>query len=209
MSSAANFLYAASTPGLSFPPDLTLNAYTKPRTPNTSSTGKSPVTTSEHILHTPAHPRIDYTGREEEGGGTDGLLSHYIGVYDPQSGDLQLMRARKLVLRGSPRSIPTEVEQETKAATVSCAISIHPSTKLKKTGTGSCSTLYPRINLRHEKVQTRYPKHDEKCHLPVQEKGSCRGRISTLPRSRRRRRHIFHGHRRSNRHFPRRSPSRH
>ncbi|KAL8894320.1 MAG: hypothetical protein Q9192_004418 [Flavoplaca navasiana] len=106
----------ASTPGLSFPPDLTLKAYTKPRRLDTSSTGKSPVTTSEHLLHTSAHPRIDYTGREEEGGGTDGVLSHYIGVFDPQSGDLQLMRARKLVLRGSPRSNPTEVEQEAKAA---------------------------------------------------------------------------------------------
>ena len=131
MSSATNFLNAASTPGLSFPPDLTLKAYTKPRRPNTSSTGKSPVTTSEHLLHTSAHPRIDYTGREEEGGGTDGLLSHYIGVYDPQSGDLQLMRARKLVLRGSPRLNPTEVETEAKAANVSWVTNTHTSTKLK------------------------------------------------------------------------------
>ncbi|KAI4257538.1 MAG: hypothetical protein L6R42_005584, partial [Xanthoria sp. 1 TBL-2021] len=86
------------------------------RNPTTSSTGKSPITNSEHLVHTSAHPRIDYTGREEDGGGTEGLLSHYIGVYDPRSGDLQLMRARKLVLRGSPRFSPTELEQEAKAA---------------------------------------------------------------------------------------------
>ena len=120
MSIAANIINAASTPGLSFPSNLTLKAYTSPRKLNTSTTGKSPVTTSEHLLQTSEHPRIDYTGREEEGSGTDGLLSHYIGVYDRQSGDLQLMRARKLVLRGSPRSIPAEVEQEAKAANVRC-----------------------------------------------------------------------------------------
>ncbi|KAL8997273.1 MAG: hypothetical protein Q9169_003415 [Polycauliona sp. 2 TL-2023] len=106
----------ASTPGLSFPSNLTLKLYTKPRKQTTSTTGKSPITSSEHLLHTSAHPRIDYIAREEEGGGTDGLLSHYIGVYDPESGDLQLMRARKVVLRGSPKVDPTEEEQETKAA---------------------------------------------------------------------------------------------
>ncbi|KAL8650424.1 MAG: hypothetical protein Q9226_005151 [Calogaya cf. arnoldii] len=111
----------ASTPGLSFPSDLTLNPYTKSRKQSTSTTRKSPITTSEHLLHTAAHPKLDYIAREEAGGGTDGLLSHYIGVYDPQTGDLQLMRARKLVLRGSPRSAPTETEHEAKAANVRSA----------------------------------------------------------------------------------------
>ncbi|KAI4235077.1 MAG: hypothetical protein LQ349_003398 [Xanthoria aureola] len=106
----------ASTPGLSFPSHLPLKPYTKRRKSNTTSTGKSPITNSEHLLHTSAHPSIDYTGQEEVGGGTEGLLSHYIGVYDPRSGDLQLMRARKLVLRGSPRSSPTELEQAAKGA---------------------------------------------------------------------------------------------
>ncbi|KAL8771552.1 MAG: hypothetical protein Q9209_002994 [Squamulea sp. 1 TL-2023] len=106
----------ASTPGLCFPPNLALKPYSKPQEPTTSSSEKSPFTKSEHLLHTSAHPKIDYIGREEEGGGTDGLLSHYIGVYDPQSGDLQLVRARKLVLRGSLRSTTAEVEGGAKAA---------------------------------------------------------------------------------------------
>ncbi|KAL8906967.1 MAG: hypothetical protein Q9171_006059 [Xanthocarpia ochracea] len=106
----------ASTPGLSFRPNLSLKPFNKPRIPKLSSTGQSHITNSEHLLHTSAHPKIDYIGREEEGGGTDGLLSHYIGVYDPQSGGLQLMRARKLVLRRSLRATPTQVEQEAEAA---------------------------------------------------------------------------------------------
>ena len=115
----ADIFNTASTPGLSFPPNLALKPFNKPRIPNLSSTGRSHVTNSEHLLHTSAHPTIDYIGREEEGGGTDGLLSHYIGVYDPQSGGLQLMRARKLVLRRCLRATPTQVEQEAEAANVS------------------------------------------------------------------------------------------
>ncbi|KAL8785831.1 MAG: hypothetical protein Q9213_003138 [Squamulea squamosa] len=106
----------ASTPGLCFPPNLAMKPYSKPWEPTASSLGESPITSSEHLLHTSAHPKIDYTGREEEGGGTDGLLSHYIGVYDPQTGDLQLMRARKIVVRASLRSTATEVQEEAKAA---------------------------------------------------------------------------------------------
>ncbi|KAL8734811.1 MAG: hypothetical protein Q9166_001162 [cf. Caloplaca sp. 2 TL-2023] len=106
----------ASTPGLSFPSDITLKPYKKSRKNNIFSTGKSPVPASEHLLHTSAHPKIDYIGREEEESGTDGLLNHYLGVYDPQSGQLQLLRARKLVLRGSLRPTPKKAGEEAELA---------------------------------------------------------------------------------------------
>ncbi|KAL8825583.1 MAG: hypothetical protein Q9170_007739, partial [Blastenia crenularia] len=98
----------ASTPGLSFPSDLPLKPYRRAQSNDTPSTGISHVTNSEHLLHTSAHSKIDYIAREEEGGGADSLLNHYLGVYDPQSGQLQLVQARRLVLRSSPRSAPTE-----------------------------------------------------------------------------------------------------
>lgn len=94
----------ASTPGLSFPSDLPLKTYKRRRNDGVSSTGRSHITSSEHLLQTLAHPKVDYTAREERGG-PDNLLSHYLGVYDPESGQLQLVRARKLVLRSKVRPV--------------------------------------------------------------------------------------------------------
>ncbi len=55
------------------------------------------------LLQSSSHPTIDYLGREEVGG-ADSLLKHYLGVYDPTSGKLQVMEARKMVVRGTVRS---------------------------------------------------------------------------------------------------------
>ena len=53
------------------------------------------------MLHSSAHERLDYTGREEETNGEDGLLKHYVGVFDPKTGKLQVVQARKMVIRGT------------------------------------------------------------------------------------------------------------
>lgn len=50
------------------------------------------------------HPAIDYVGREEEAGGTDSLLKHYIGIYDPSTGGLQVIESRKMTVRGIVRA---------------------------------------------------------------------------------------------------------
>lgn len=109
----ADFDISASTPGLSFPPDLPLKPFRRPRKHNTSTTGKSAIASAEHLLHTSAHSSVDYLGREEEGDGAEGLLKHYVGVFDEQSGQLQLARSKKIVLRGIVRSARTDTEPET------------------------------------------------------------------------------------------------
>lgn len=58
----------------------------------------------ELLLQSSEHPTIDYTGREEEAGGTDSLLKHYVGIFDPSTGKLQVMEARKMAVRGIVRS---------------------------------------------------------------------------------------------------------
>ncbi|KAL8938422.1 MAG: hypothetical protein Q9211_003205 [Gyalolechia sp. 1 TL-2023] len=58
-------------------------------------------------------PIIDYIAREEEDG-SDSLLSHYLGVFDPESGQLQLVRARKLVLRSKVRPVANTEERAAK-----------------------------------------------------------------------------------------------
>ncbi len=62
------------------------------------------ITTKELLLHSSDHPKLDYTAREEEAGGADTLLKHYVGVYDPETGKLEVMEARKMVVRGSVRA---------------------------------------------------------------------------------------------------------
>lgn len=55
-------------------------------------------------MQSSTHPQIDYTGREEGSGDTASLLKHYVGVYDPATGKLQVMEARKMVVRATVRS---------------------------------------------------------------------------------------------------------
>lgn len=94
-----------------------MKPYKRRRNGGKSNVGKTYITSSEHLLHTSAHSKIDYIAREEEGG-SDSLLSHYLGVYDPESGQLQLVRARKLVLRGKVRPIESTEEIATKPENV-------------------------------------------------------------------------------------------
>ena len=58
----------------------------------------------ELLLHSSAHPKLDYVAREEFSDGSEGHLKHYIGVYDPEAGELQLVQARKLIIRSILRS---------------------------------------------------------------------------------------------------------
>ncbi|MCJ1295948.1 DNA-directed RNA polymerase I subunit rpa49 [Xylographa carneopallida] len=97
----------AVAPGLDLPTSVPLQAYKKPRIttgPRSTSTGRSTLSESELLLHCSAHPKLDYTAREESSGEADDLLRHYVGVYDPATGDIQIVPARKVTVRGTLRS---------------------------------------------------------------------------------------------------------
>jgi DNA-directed RNA polymerase I subunit RPA49 len=84
----------------------------------TSRSGNvSDIATKELLLHSSEHPRIDYTAREEEAGRSDKLLKHYVGVYDPETGKMEVMEARKVVVRGVVRA--HEATEEDNAIAVS------------------------------------------------------------------------------------------
>lgn len=107
--------FVASTPGLAFNKQLSLKPYTKPRSNAPKRAGLSgAIATDELLVESSDHPAIEYVGREEEAGGTDSLLKHYIGVYDPATGDLQVIESRKVTVRGIVRSqrAPGEAFQE-------------------------------------------------------------------------------------------------
>ena len=68
----------------------------------------------ELLLHSSAHPKLEYIAREESSNGSERHLKHYIGVYDPETGRLQLVQARKLVIRRILRSDDNDEESSDK-----------------------------------------------------------------------------------------------
>ena len=101
-------LSEASTPGLHLPPQVSLKPYTKGR-PNAS---RQP----ELLLHSSAHPKLDWTAREETSNGVESHLKHYIGVYDPEKAKLQLVEAKKLLVRSTLRSADVSTNNEAQNA---------------------------------------------------------------------------------------------
>lgn len=61
---------------------------------------------SELLLHCAAHSALEYTAREEESSSMEKLMNHYIGVFDPETQELQLVPASKVIIRATPRSDP-------------------------------------------------------------------------------------------------------
>jgi DNA-directed RNA polymerase I subunit RPA49 len=47
---------------------------------------------------------LDYTAKEDRVGGNESHLKHYIGVFDPATGSLSVMEAKKMAVRGVVRS---------------------------------------------------------------------------------------------------------
>jgi DNA-directed RNA polymerase I subunit RPA49 len=65
------------------------------------------------LLHSNDHPKLEYKAVEQEiEGGPNALLKHYLGVYDPSTGKLEVMEARKMVLRGVVRAHKATTEKE-------------------------------------------------------------------------------------------------
>ena len=87
-------------PGLNVPPNLLMNPYTKIR----QDASRRSLIISELLLHSPAHPKLDYIAREEASDGSEGHLKHYIGVYNSETRELQLVQARRLIIRSTLRS---------------------------------------------------------------------------------------------------------
>ena len=76
----------------------------KPYMKSRPDASRSSLAIPELLLHSSAHLKLDFTAREESSNGSESHLKHYIGVYDPETGQLQLVQARKLVIRSTLRS---------------------------------------------------------------------------------------------------------
>ncbi|KAI9826649.1 MAG: DNA-directed RNA polymerase I subunit rpa49 [Thelocarpon impressellum] len=102
----------ATAPGLSLQSKLSFKPFKKARPTSTPNGSSQQCQKSEWLLHSSSHPKIDYTAREEPVGTTDGLLQHYVGLYDPQTGRLEVVEARKTVVRGTLRERAVEPDEK-------------------------------------------------------------------------------------------------
>lgn len=106
----------ATTPGISISQDTKYNTYSR------RSTKKSKHGAGDLLLHSSSHRTVDYTAREERPSVGTGqpLLKHYVGLFDPASGQLQLVEAKNMIIRGSVRAqqAPQEAMESRKLSQV-------------------------------------------------------------------------------------------
>lgn len=98
----------ASTPGLFIPKSVALKPYVRSRPTSNKATSKSEIAAKELLLRSEDDFKLQYTAKEEEADevgpdaeGAESYLKHYVGVYDPDTGKLEVMEARSMVVRGT------------------------------------------------------------------------------------------------------------
>ncbi|KAI9924419.1 hypothetical protein ASPWEDRAFT_167396 [Aspergillus wentii DTO 134E9] len=103
-----------TTPGLNAPQNLHLNPFLKNRESQSSSaasTRNRGIVSSELLLQSSEHPKLDFLGREANDD-ADSQLKHYIAVVDPEKKTWQFVEARKVTLRGAVRRMQPAEEDE-------------------------------------------------------------------------------------------------
>ncbi|KAI1501239.1 RNA polymerase I-like protein [Biscogniauxia marginata] len=99
----------ATSSGLCIPKSLKFQAYSKSQPATSKSTSKSKrsknaAPSSSILLHSSSQNKIDYTAKEEGPGGRESHLRHYVGIFDPKTGQLAVVEARKMAVRGLVRA---------------------------------------------------------------------------------------------------------
>ncbi|KAI9805156.1 MAG: hypothetical protein M1825_000990 [Sarcosagium campestre] len=97
----------ATTPGFSLRSGTKFLPSFKP-VPKIRGTSK----TKELSIKSQDHPTLEYKGREAEEGSAENLQKHYIGIFDPSTAELQLIAARRVIVKPTPKSDREEVEKE-------------------------------------------------------------------------------------------------
>jgi DNA-directed RNA polymerase I subunit RPA49 len=59
---------------------------------------------SEMLLHSTSHRSLDYIAQEDQPKGSRPLVRHFIGVFDPKTGKVEVVESKKMVVRGTVRS---------------------------------------------------------------------------------------------------------
>lgn len=77
-----------------------------------SSSGRNKgIVSTELLLQSSEHPKLDFLGREADDD-ADSLLKHYIAVVDPERKTWQFVEVRKMTLRGSVRRLKRDKDAD-------------------------------------------------------------------------------------------------
>lgn len=102
----------AITPGIQIPNNISFSSYAPQASAQSKHKSKKHAGGAELLLHSTTHRSLDYTAREEGARNSAPLLNHYIGVYDPQTGKMQVVEAKKMVVRPHVRAKPAEIDED-------------------------------------------------------------------------------------------------
>ncbi|KAI8940821.1 hypothetical protein NX059_002083 [Plenodomus lindquistii] len=95
----------AATPGLKVPQHINFNPYKRTKIlPKGEST--------ELLLQSSDHSRLDYLAQEEHDGSSESQLKDYVGIYDPVTSKLQIVPVKRMVVRSTLRSETEEMREE-------------------------------------------------------------------------------------------------
>ncbi|EXF82188.1 DNA-directed RNA polymerase I subunit rpa49 [Colletotrichum fioriniae] len=94
----------ASSPGIRLAKGVQFNPYVKQDASSVKRRSKTPAVLQDLVLHSNTHQTMDYTAREDGTSDSQQALKHYVGIYDPETGKLQVVEAKKMVVRGVARA---------------------------------------------------------------------------------------------------------
>jgi DNA-directed RNA polymerase I subunit RPA49 len=113
----------ATTPGVLNSKGLRFNPYTKTRQDVERTATRNPgIVSSEMLLQSSEHQKMDFIGREGTGEDADSQLKHYIAVVDPERKTWQVIEARRVTIRGAVRSRKPEEDEEESEEEMVCPI---------------------------------------------------------------------------------------
>ncbi|KIL95282.1 dna-directed rna polymerase i subunit rpa49 [Fusarium avenaceum] len=94
----------ATAVGFEVPKNIPFHAYA----PNNAAKSKSKQPQSagekDFLLHSNAHRTMDYTVKAEGPRGEKPAMNHFLGIYDPKTGKLEVVEAKKMTMRASVRA---------------------------------------------------------------------------------------------------------
>lgn len=104
---------AADSPGIQNSTSLHWNPYIKNRahvSKSAAATRNPGIVSSEMLLQSSDHPKMDFVGREGTGDDTDSQVKHYVAVVDPERKTWKVVEVRRATLRGALRTRRAEEE---------------------------------------------------------------------------------------------------
>ncbi|OAR01625.1 hypothetical protein LLEC1_03288 [Akanthomyces lecanii] len=95
----------ATTPGFEIGDKLIFHPYQSKSEARAKSKQSKTAVDKKLMLHSTSHHSVNYTAREEDPRpDSKPLLNHFVGIYDPKTGKVEVVEAKKMVMRGAVRS---------------------------------------------------------------------------------------------------------